>query len=63
MPEPSFLPLQVIVVFGFPYSPSEISQYTIVTILFSLCPFALLAKVTLEGKSTDSRLPEFSLSD
>ena len=40
-------------VFGFPYSPSNVSKYTIVTILFSLCPFALLAKVTL-GKETVS---------
>jgi len=36
--------MQIIVIFGYPYTPDNISKYGIVTFLFSLAPWSMLSK-------------------
>ena len=47
LPAPS-LPAQSVVAFGFPFTPENISSQIIVTIVFILCPWALLSKGSID---------------
>ena len=55
--------LQLVVDFGYPYTPENIGKIRIATVLFSLCPWSLLVKAIIDyGLAVGSGEPGLAFS-